>query len=117
MSEAAKCVCGHARSQHHRNVGTGCMMDDCWTKEGQTCKEFRPVLSWPDSPGWWWITSTKGPPPDGGNLVYCYKEQDEWGVFFIGSEYGSRKGSRDLRFTRLLESNPFAQPPQPGGKE
>ena len=90
------CVCGHAESEH-----AGCMTHwgQCLASDCD-CKLCRPVLPWPNEPGFWWCKGQRGSVVKAvdihGRILIMGYGKDSW-----AREFGEQQ------FTRLLEPSPF----------
>jgi hypothetical protein len=120
MSTERACVCGHSESAHNCTWLAWCAHGDAEAR--CMCRQFRPVLPWPDGEGWWglhrpFIESRWQP-------VYAVVCEGEITVAMLGwpglirrsENFPLLRGLADTatEFTRLLEENPFTEQPAMG---
>lgn len=110
------CVCGHEKVCH-TEPESKC---DCDYSLGLCeCRDYRPVLDWPDSEGWWWCSWFTTDHKAEIELVEAWKCRYDSGMCFysdfyeetVSQEDYGRKDTSDgpARFTKLVETNPFAK--------
>lgn len=129
-SEPEICVCGCTEAQHHSTHEHSHYPESRTVETWQACDAhdcmcFRPVLPWPNEPGWWWCSlrdygvravecrsdeslSARGEGDDNptpglllvlsGLIGSCWNDQ----VVFEAT-YGP------ARFTKLIETSPFQE--------
>jgi len=73
------------------------------------CANYRPVLPWPESEGWWWCSN--------GRLYEFVRHQGKYMAWWDDGDLTDADlyslhypGEQAPRFTRLLEPNPFGFP-------
>lgn len=106
-----RCVCGCTEDEHdrfHELVRPESRSVTSWSAcEVHNCVEFRPVLPWPDSEGWWWEDS----PYIGDAMCFACKLSDgSYNVTYYGEVYGAAywlEHYGPTRFVKLREPNPF----------
>lgn len=100
------CVCGDLVSEHQPLISGGVRvtLDD---DGGLKCGKLRPQLDWPNAEGWWWSAGENFKP----RLLFAWPNYvGEFVVstrpdIFTREEFEKFIGT--VRFTRLLEPNPF----------
>ena len=72
------------------------------------CANYRPVLPWPESEGWWWCSN--------GRLYEFVRHQGKFMAWWDDGDLTDSDlyslhypGEQAPRFTRLLEPNPFTK--------
>jgi hypothetical protein len=95
------CICGHGKERH-----TGMSGDDryCkeWVQRGEwtshcPCENYRPILDWPDAPGWWWCNLFP-------SIVFAKAGSVAIQVSENGHDWWIRQELAPARFVRVLET-------------
>lgn len=127
MSECV-CICGHPKSEHKRE--SGCVFGWGITDaRGEcNCQQFRPVLDWPDAEGWWWCHSevlqticyaNAIDEPEAVRDLAPHAKIGDVVILVAGihgltderetkEQFNRELGYGPAKFTKLLETNPFA---------
>jgi len=112
MSEA-KCVCGCTKDEHsalqEKSYYPESRCVETWDAcDKHNCENYRPVLPWPESEGWWWCSN--------GRLYEFVRHQGKFMAWWDDGDLTDADlyslhypGEQAPRFTRLLEPNPFGK--------
>lgn len=112
MNEKQICVCGHPEINHPRDADCNGACFLCDTPSSDICEVFRPILDWPDSEGWWWMLADAR---SSAIVVKVAISRGEHVMFWGHVELTEQQwacANPPARFTKLLEQNPFPEPPR-----